>query len=320
MTLCHLEGKHFAAAHACNSPVLPISESFPIFRPVMELLRALAILAEPPTEETGRVAEALGLGAHAGADQYTELFVFQLYPYASVYLGREGMLGGEARDRVGGFWRALGQMPPAEPDHLSVMLALYARLCELEEEEGGGRANWHRARRAFLWEHLLSWLPVYLTKLADIAPPFYQRWGEVLMKAVLAESEAVGRQGALPLHLREAGRLIDPREGDEGADFWQSLLAPARSGMILTRADLRRAARALGCGLRMGERKFVLRSLAAQDPGGTFDWLIEEARLWEKRHRAFGPALGAVASAWAAQVLATRRLLGELKQEAAKVV
>jgi len=282
----------------------------------MELLRALAVLAEPPTEETARVAEAVGLGELPSADEYTELFVFQLYPYGSVYLGREGMLGGEARDRVSGFWRALGQVPPAEPDHLAVMLALYARLCELEEEGG---ANWRVARRAFLWEHLLSWLPVYLTKLAEIAPPFYKGWGEVLMKAVLAEIEAVGRQGALPLHLREAAPLADPRE-NEGADFWQSLLAPVRSGMILTRADLRRAAQDLGCGLRMGERKFVLKSLAAQDASGTFDWLIEEARLWEKRHRALEPALGAVASFWAAQAAASGRLLGELKQEAAKVV
>ena len=36
------------------------------------------------------------------------------------------MLGGEARDRIAGFWRALGLVPPPEPDHLAVMLGLYA--------------------------------------------------------------------------------------------------------------------------------------------------------------------------------------------------
>jgi TorA maturation chaperone TorD len=282
----------------------------------MELFRALAVLAEPPTEESLRVADALGLGAQPGAEEYTGLFVFELYPYASVYVGSEGMLGGEARDRVGGFWRALGQVPPAEPDHLPVMLALYARLCELVEEEGAARANWPTARKAFLWEHLLSWLPVYLTKLADIAPPFYQRWGEVLMKALLAEIEAVGRQELLPLHLREAGGLVDPREGE--GDFWQSVLTPARSGMILTRADLRRAGRALGCGVRMGERKFVLKALAAQDARATFDWLTEEAAAWEKRHRSFEKTLGTVAGAWAAKAEAAGKLLGELKHEASK--
>ena len=65
---------------------------------------------------------------------YMDLFGFQLYPYASVYLGSEGMLGGEARDRIAGFWRAIGEPPPSEPDHLAVLLALYARLCELAAE------------------------------------------------------------------------------------------------------------------------------------------------------------------------------------------
>src|SRR3954466_872500 len=121
----------------------------------MEILRALAVLVEP-TGRAGaaRVAAALGLGELPDASAYTELFVFQLYPYASVYLGAEGMIGGEARDRVAGFWRALGEMPPAEPDHLSVMLALYARLVELEAEERDDkrRESWHSARKAFLWE------------------------------------------------------------------------------------------------------------------------------------------------------------------------
>ncbi|HYP52965.1 MAG TPA: hypothetical protein VEQ42_05460, partial [Pyrinomonadaceae bacterium] len=59
-----------------------------------ELFRALAALAEPPTDETARVAHALSLGPPPSADEYARLFVFQLYPYASVYLGPEGMLGG----------------------------------------------------------------------------------------------------------------------------------------------------------------------------------------------------------------------------------
>src|SRR3982750_3530411 len=141
----------------------------------MELFRALAIFAEPPTVKAARVAEALGLGELPTADEYTEAFIFQLYPYASVYLGAEGMIGGEARDRVAGFWRALGQTPPAEPDHLSLMLALYARLVELETEErdGARRESWRGARKAFLWEHLLSWLPVYLHKFTGTASRFY---------------------------------------------------------------------------------------------------------------------------------------------------
>src|SRR5437588_641996 len=161
----------------------------------MEIFRALAVLAEPPAgPEIARIAELLDLGEPPSASEYTEVFVFQLYPYASVYLGAEGMIGGEARDRVAGFWRALGEVPPAEPDHLSVMLALYARLVELEAEEQDDkrRESWHSARKAFLWEHLLSWLIVYLTKLLGTVVGFYSRWGAMLLQALVGEIIAVG--------------------------------------------------------------------------------------------------------------------------------
>jgi TorA maturation chaperone TorD len=288
----------------------------------MELFRALAVIAEPPTGEAALVAEALELGALPGADEYTELFIFQLYPYASVYLGAEGMMGGEARETIAGFWRALGQMPPTEVDHLSVMLALYARLCELEdkEAEGARRSGWSNARKAFLWEHLLSWLPVYLSKLAEVATPFYQKWGEILMKALLAEAATLGPQEALPLHLREALTLVDPRAEDAAAEFRQSILTPARFGGILTRADLTRAARKVGVGLRMGERQFILKMLLAQDATGIFDWLIEEAAVWQKRHHGYMDALGAISQVWERRAAASAALLQQLKLAAAEAI
>src|SRR5215210_4388447 len=168
----------------------------------MELFRALAMFAEPSVEGSARVAEALELGQLPAESDYTETFLFQLYPYASVYLGAEGMMGGEARDRVAGFWRALGQTPPAEPDHLAVMLALYARLVEMEEGEGDRvrREGWRGARKAFLWEHLLCWLPVYLSKLDEAASPFYRGWGRLLAQGLIEEAKVMGRQSQLPLH------------------------------------------------------------------------------------------------------------------------
>ena len=289
----------------------------------MELFRALAVLAEPPTEEAKRVAAALELGALPTADEYTELFVFQLYPYASVYLGAEGMLGGEARDTISGFWRALGEVPPAEADHLAVMLALYARLCELEKEEGEARRRegWHGARKAYLWEHLLSWLPVYLSKLADLAPPFYRRWGEILLESLLAEALDVGEQETLPLHLRGETGLVDPRQGDEDVEaFCQSILTPVVSGMILCRADLMKAGRRLGMGLRMGERKFILKALLSQDAAAIFDWLMTEATLWTNRHREHREALSGISVVWEEKSKATTALLQELKIAAQEVV
>ena len=285
----------------------------------MELFRALASLAEPPTEGAARVAEALGLGAPPDAAEHTETFVFQLYPYASVYLGAEGMMGGEARDRVAGFWRALGQVPPAEPDHLSVLLALYARLCELEAgaKDERAREGWRGARKALLWEHLLSWLPAYLAKLEDVGAPFYRGWGRVLAAALAAEAAGVGRQESLSAHLREAAPVVDPRQS-AADEFVASLLAPVRSGMIVVRADLARAARELDLSPRPGGRPFVLRSLLGQDARAALGWLAREAGGWAARHAGTRDAYGETAAAWERRAQSSARLLGDLESSAAE--
>lgn len=285
----------------------------------MEIFRALAVMVEPPDRAGfARVAEALGLGPLPDVSSYTDTFVFQLYPYASVYLGDEGMLGGEARDRIAGFLKALGQEePPNEPDHLATMLGAYAALCASEEDASDARARAHFrvARRAFLWEHLLSWLPVYLDKLEQIAPPFYRRWAELLRAALDSEAEALGAQTALPLHLREARTLADPRETSSD-EFLQTLLAPARSGLVIVRDDLARAARELGTGMRAGERTFALRSLFGQDASATLSWLASEADAWESFHARRLKTHGRVADWWAARAHTSARLLRELRDDA----
>lgn len=281
----------------------------------MEIFRALAVLVEPPERPgAARVAEALGLGALPDASAYTELFVFQLYPYASVYVGAEGMLGGEARDRVAGFLSALGHGAATEPDHLALLLGAYAELCEAERT-GGERVR--SARRALLWEHLLSWLPVYLEKVERVAPPFYRRWAETLRAALDAEAEALGEQAELPLHLREAHALADPRQTSSD-EFLKTLLAPVRSGLIIVRADLARAARELGAGVRAGERLFALRSLMGQDAAGTLRWLTREAEGWHALHLERRAAHGHVAQWWAARAASTAKLLRKLSEDAAE--
>jgi TorA maturation chaperone TorD len=282
----------------------------------MELFRALAVFAEPPDRlEVAALARLLDLGETPSPSDYTETFVFQLPPYASVYLGAEGMLGGEARDRVAGFFKALGQTPTAEPDHLTALLATYAELSARGDGDSRRHESMNAARKAFLWEHILSWLHAYLDKLSEIAPTFYGRWAKLLFDALLEEAAALGRQDALPLHLREAAKVADPRSA-KAEEFLQTLLAPVRSGLILTRADLARGARALGAGLRAGERRVALKSLLGQDAPGALAWLAGEAAHWTKRHAQYKDALGEVAAWWARRAEATATLLRELMADA----
>lgn len=286
-----------------------------------EAIRALATIAEPPRAETALLSRLLDVGDLPATSEYTDVFVLQLPPYASVYLGNEGMLGGEARDRVAGFWRALGLVPPAEPDHLAALLGLYAELADTEDgapDEGLRRAR-RGARHALLWEHLLSWLPVYLAAVGNLGHASYRRWALLLAEVLTAEAEVVGPPVAVSSHLREARPPADPR--GEGLEAWlTSVLAPVRGGIILARADLARAGRELELGVRLGERRFMLRSLLGQDAPAALRWVAGEAERWISRHRAGWEAGSTVASFWADQARATAALCHELEDVAGEAV
>jgi hypothetical protein len=281
----------------------------------MELFRALGALLDGPCGENRLIGHLLELGPVPDEPTHNDLFLFQLYPYASAFLGADGHMGGEARDRVAGFWRALGTTPPDDPDHLRALLGGYAWLVEAQQSGSGRTAQaCHDARHAFLWEHLLSWVLPFLEKLRQIAPPFYREWADTLEALLFRESARLGPPTRRPLALREAKPVPDPRRTD-GDSFFIALLSPVRSGLVLTRADLARAARNLGLGLRVGERAYILRSMMSQDPRATLDWLGREARDWARLHDRGGTTAPEVADFWTQRATATGRLLGDLSAD-----
>ena len=237
------------------------------------LLRALADLAARPHAGSAAVAEALELPRPPTAGEHADLFDFQVYPYASVHLGPEGMLGGDARDRVAGFLRALDVTPPPEPDHLVVLLHAYADLSDLAAS-GAPRAD--HARRVLLHEHLGSWVGRFLARVAELGAEPLRAWARLTVGALADELAACGPPPELPPVLRDAEPLAEPEDAT-AADWTQGLLTPARSGLVLARADLSRAAHDLGLGTRVGERAFVLRALLDQDARAVLGWLAQEA-------------------------------------------
>ena len=251
-----------------------------------DLSRGRAVLAEAPTEESIEVARALGLPGAPTASDYSDVFLFQLYPYASVHLGAEGMIGGEARDRIAGFWRAVGLTPPAEPDHLASLLGLYAALAEraAETEDEAEAVLLVQAKGALLAEHLVPWIFPFLARVTELSDGPIAAWAELLTSTLRAEIQAADgpdTSGAEPAprsaHLAEAPGLPDPRV-DGSDDFLAALLAPVRSGVILTRADLARLAVATDTGLRAGERRYALEHLLAQDAPQVLRLLAAECR------------------------------------------
>jgi hypothetical protein len=237
------------------------------------LLRALADLAARPHDGSATVAEALELPRPPTAGEHADLFDFQVYPYASVHLGPEGMLGGDARDRIAGFLRALDVTPPPEPDHLVVLLHAYADLSDLADS-GAPRAD--HARRVLLHEHLGSWVGRFLARVVELGAEPLRAWARLTVGALADEAAACGPPLELPPALRDAEPLAEPEDAT-AADWTQGLLTPVRSGLVLARADLSRAAHDLGLGTRVGERAFVLRALLDQDARAVLGWLAREA-------------------------------------------
>jgi Nitrate reductase delta subunit len=278
-----------------------------------ELLRALGAVAGDPADTTAACG-ALSLPTPDNAE-HTEVFLLNCPPYAAVYLGADGALGGDAADRVAGFWRAIGVAPPAEPDHLAALLSLYASLgeaCSGARTEAVRRAL-TRARHALFWEHLWPWLPAYLAAVE--AFPALAAWAVLTRRAVLAE-RAMHRDGPdarLPLALRAAAAPLSP--GCAPGDLPAALTTPARSGLILTRRALAAGAEAAGAGHRIGERRFTLRAMLDQEPAATLCWLGGEAARWAEAHaalarnRAAGPTADAVQDWWARRARRTAAVL-----------
>jgi len=284
--------------------------------PLPELWRALGACAESPTSEMAGAAESLELGPPPASADYTQVFELQVFPYASVYLTPEGMMGGEARDRVAGFWRALEIEPPDEPDHLVSVLGLHAALSEAESGATEAATAWQHRRRAHFWEHMAPWLPLMLDAVDRVAPPFYRTWSDLLARVLDREAGALGHPDELPLQLQAAPRLPDP-EVDGGEALLGALLSPLRSGVVLTNSDLQHAAVRLGLGSRIGERRFLLKSLFSQDSSALLTWLAGHCEAASKRHRERKPIYGSVAAFWQEQAEASSRLLRTLATVAA---
>jgi TorA maturation chaperone TorD len=275
-----------------------------------ELLRALGALVADTPARTSPVARSLGLPAWTAAE-HTELFVLSLPPFASIHLSADGKLGGEATDRVAGFWRVLGLAPPADPDHLGAILALYAELgdASMSAREPRTRDRLDRARETVLWEHLWSWLPGYL-QAADTEAASAEPWVRLMRRALIAEAQRSRQPTALPLALRTAPEPVSAALGYE--QLLDALTARMRTGCVLTYRDVASGARQLGLGLRRGERRFALKAMIDQDPALTLGWVADQAQTWVTRHGLEPEAGGGCGRWWALRAADTAHHLKDV--------
>ncbi|WP_246136367.1 molecular chaperone TorD family protein [Leekyejoonella antrihumi] len=252
-----------------------------------ELLRALGAAVLTPPPGNAEICRGLDLPVPDGAE-HTGVFVLGAPPHAAIHLGPEGKLGGEGLDRVAGFWRALGLRAPEDADHLGALLMLYAELGGAESSTADVEHADHlrRSRCALLHEHIWSWAPAYLVAVQGLGIDPIGQWADLTLQVLRSEHDTADLPDQLPLALREAPEpLTATGTVDDALD---ALVAPVRTGMVLTQRDLQEGARLAAVGFRRGERRFALRAMLEQDPVATLDWLLGQAHRWADVHRRCG--------------------------------
>ncbi|WP_298982571.1 TorD/DmsD family molecular chaperone [Caldilinea sp.] len=235
--------------------------------------------------------------ADEAAAAFHTLFAMNVFPYQSVFLDPDGLLGGGETDRVRAGYRRMGFVVDEanEPaDHLAHELDALAFLCQAEAEAWEDE-RWDMVARAqqlqadFLDGHLLRWLPAFTAAVQRQEEPFYAGLAELTL-ALAAERRRSLEPGRLGVqrardedialtprsHLNGAGDALTLTPADEPpAQRVERLLAnpqtdldaiaaflltPAYSGLFLSRRDIGRLGRAAEAPHGFGERRQMLRT------------------------------------------------------------
>ena len=205
------------------------------------------------------------------SDQYSWLFDFNVYPYASIFLDASAMLSAPWTSFVAGVYKALGldvelSAGLAAPDHLSAQLEAMAVLSMRD----------HAAHHSltFLSEHLLPWLPSFAWAVRRSDKAFYGALANMTLDLVLEHTQQLANKPLTPFAFSEDE--VSGSSRSEARKQLQQLLTPAQSGLFLSREDITRFARELELPVRFAERVFMLEQLigSAAD-AGTLEALFE---------------------------------------------
>ena len=265
----------------------------------IELLHAAREVLDSP-ELHPELAQVLSLGDFT-PDVHTDVFVIDLKPFASIYLSKVATLGGEVQDLVAGYYRAVGMSVPKDPDSLSQMLAHYEGLLHLaiQGEDAVVLERTTHLRRAFLHEHILTWVPFYLIALKESYRSF-ALFCDSMVELLCHEAEELNLEvkALIPLVLTNRTYLEIQVEPEERFLDVKALVSPFSSGLILTQKDLLRCARESGTVARMGTKSFMLETLLGQSPEGVLEWLLKEAKTQGLKWDALEGDFGKVAESW----------------------
>ncbi len=267
------------------------------------------------------------------ADHYDQL-IHNLNPHESIFLGVDGLVGGEiaavaaAELQRLGYYRASAT---AEADHLGHVLGGLALLQAREAMvRGAGQPvlaqQSQTVQRQFLSERLLRWLSPCVIAMRSAGHLFYAALADLTLALVGDHLQDLG-----PGLAADADWSLPTRPdilGDERTalpDIAAYLLTPAYVGLVLTPATIRDLGRRLALPRGFGGRSQlltnILRAAAQYDQFGlVLTALGELATDWESGYRAIRtdwPLLTPFVRPWEERAAGTRGFVEAMHQEMA---
>jgi len=285
----------------------------------------------PIVREVSELAEQIpsALDSDALAAAHYQLFGMNVFPYETIFLDTDGLLGGTISSSVSSFYQEIG-FPVSEQenaDHLGVELALLDFLCGAEADALSDKLP-HEARRMrhfqrrFLDEHLLRWLPGLTMALQQQMQPFFAALATMTLELALNHRAALDEDLMNPpatFSLPESPDILN-QEKTSLKDITAWLLTPVYTGFYLSRDDIGRMGDRYRLPRGFGQRQQTLTNLmrTAVDYDAFGDVLAALQELTEQ-WQAFYQAIGgqpAVTDIWLERLRQTQVLLKQVQTAA----
>lgn len=271
----------------------------------------------------------------AAADHYN-LFVFNIYPNAAIFLDDTRLLGGPITNAYSALYQQNHFLPDSavEPDHLSQSLAYLAHLSQYEAralENDQSPGYYQNQQHHFLKNHLLPWLIPCTIAIQQENHPFYTQLTNLTL-ALTADHNAILQPINQPAGDQPSTQSTSYPITNYQLPFTNSttlrdiarfLITPIYSGIYLSRSAITRLARRLNLPHGFGSRDQMLQTLlqgAGQYDATSqlFTALHDILTTWQKTYQQIAqehPQIASHIPPWQTRVTRTHQLLTQMQSQ-----
>ena len=201
-----------------------------------------------------------------------QIFAHDIFPYESIFRDPSGLLGGDYADQVKVTYENAGIQIPTDCDHIGHELAYVAALCNAESIRLNGQyhdaaGRFRQLQGTFMWEHLLYWLPPFVTSMIFAGQPFYGAVGQLTQSIVTDHLLSVSRTNSVDrLSIPDASdipEVPDILQNDQTSlkQIASFLITAPYSGLYLSRSTISNLARKRELPRGFGSRQQMLSNL-----------------------------------------------------------